>query len=90
MLVTSRTEKQTEAEAVGAQWVTLEEALKSPTIIYSVPISELEPTITSHLPLFGAEKKTIIDVLSVKCHARDVLTKNLPKDWDILLTHPMF
>ena len=91
MVVTSRTEKHSEAETVGARWVSLEEALRLPTIIYAVPISELEPTIIAHLPYFTqSDPKTIIDVLSVKCHARDILTKYLPKDWNILLTHPMF
>ena len=34
--------------------------------------------------------KLIVDVLSVKVHARNVMMSMLPEDCDILCTHPMF
>jgi len=57
-----------------------------------VPISAFEATIEEHLPYFhelgGA--RTLIDVLSVKVHARDVFQRHLPNGYQALLTHPLF
>jgi arogenate dehydrogenase (NADP+) len=70
----------------------LRETLAAEAIFYCVPISELEPTVRSHLPHFLelGGTRTLIDVLSVKMHARDVFERYLPPSYHALLTHPLF
>ncbi len=70
----------------------LRETLAAEAIFYCVPISELEPAVRSHLPHFLelGGTRTLIDVLSVKLHARDVFERYLPPSYHALLTHPLF
>jgi prephenate dehydrogenase len=59
-------------------------------IFYAVPIRAFEEVIKRHTPHYR-KGQTIIDVLSVKCHPRDVFNKYVKdKNVQILLTHPMF
>lgn len=60
-------------------------------------ISDLAPHLREHLEAKEKEKQgnkvhgpLIVDVLSVKEHARQVMLKLLPLECDILCTHPMF
>ncbi len=72
-------------------FVDLETALSANDIFYCVPISRFESTIAEHMQLLaGSEPKTIIDVLSVKMHAKSVLEQYLPDGFQAMLTHPMF
>ncbi len=80
------------AEQQGLTTASLRDTLASDAVCYCVPISAFEATIEEHLPYFhelgGA--RTLIDVLSVKVHARDVFQRHLPNGYQALLTHPLF
>ena len=80
------------ATSISAKFVSLETLLQADTIFYCVPISTLEKVIKEHLPLFKnmTGDKLIIDVLSVKSHPKKVFEELLPRNYQILLTHPMF
>jgi arogenate dehydrogenase (NADP+) len=81
-----------EAAAQGFRTVSLRSALASDVIFYCVPISAFERTLTEHLPYFAESGKTptLVDVLSVKVHPRDVFDRHLPAAFQAMLTHPMF
>jgi len=80
------------AEREGIASTTLLDTLSSDAIFYCVPISAFEPTLQEHLPYFHelGGSRTLIDVLSVKLHARDVFERLLPPGYQALLTHPLF
>jgi len=80
------------ADELGVDFVSLRDALSSDVIFYCVPISAFEPTLVSHLPILAElpGKKTLIDVLSVKMHPKEVFKKHLSSDYNVMLTHPMF
>ncbi|GKY95548.1 hypothetical protein MPSEU_000516400 [Mayamaea pseudoterrestris] len=71
-------------------------------IVFCVSITSFEDTVRQFTPflkiLVAAERAKggihfaplIVDVLSVKEHARDILLEELPTECDILCTHPMF
>jgi arogenate dehydrogenase (NADP+) len=88
----SDSEARARAAASGFSSGSLRETLAAEAIFYCVPISELEPTVRTHLPHFLelGGTRTLIDVLSVKVHARDVFERYLPPSYHALLTHPLF
>lgn len=90
VVVTSYRDQSAEARELWFIFLPIHEALKRPVLIYAVPIGKFEETIQAHVPFFWEEVKTIIDVLSVKSYARDILTKYISSSYQILLTHPMF
>ncbi|MBZ0189179.1 MAG: prephenate dehydrogenase/arogenate dehydrogenase family protein [Candidatus Obscuribacterales bacterium] len=81
-----------EVEASGAKLKSIQEALTADTIFYCVPISLFESIVCEHRQLLasGNKQKTVIDVLSIKLHAREVFEKHLPENVQAILTHPMF
>lgn len=59
-------------------------------VFFCVPISILEQTVCDHAPYITA-RHTLLDVLSVKLHAKHVFDHHIPqKNISIILTHPMF
>merc|ERR1711871_407867 len=58
-------------------------------IIFSVSIISFEEVLRS-FPKDFLRGKLIVDVLSVKTHAKEVMLSVLPDECDILCTHPMF
>jgi Prephenate dehydratase/Prephenate dehydrogenase len=80
-----------EAAAQGYA-VSLRSALSSEVIFYCVPISAFEAMLAEHLPHFAESgmTPTLVDVLSVKVHPRDVFDRLLPAAFPAMLTHPMF
>jgi arogenate dehydrogenase (NADP+), plant len=81
-----------EAEQIGLIPASLRETLASDAVFYCVPISAFELTLRAHLPLFAelGGRRTLIDVLSVKLHPREVFERHLPANYQALLTHPLF
>jgi prephenate dehydrogenase len=81
-----------EARVQGFTPVSLSSALSSDVIFYCVPISAFEATLREHLPYFAELQgtRTLVDVLSVKVHPREVLDRYLPATYQAMLTHPMF
>ena len=80
-----------EAERGGLTPASLRETLAADAIFYCVPISAFERTLTEHLPLFEelGGTRTLVDVLSVKLHPREVFDRHLPATYQALLTHPL-
>lgn len=65
-------------------------AYQSEVIFYCIPINRFESTIRDHVP-FITSNHTLIDVLSVKVHAKDVFQRYLYNVHpQVLLTHPLF
>ena len=85
-------EQRATAERDGIAMGTLRETLSSDAVFYCVPISAFEATLVEHLPCFQeiGGTRTLIDVLSVKLHARDAFARHLPPGYQALLTHPLF
>ena len=81
-----------DAQRRGFATPSLRETLASEALFYCVPISAFEATITEHLEHFRelGGTRTLIDLLSVKLHARNVFDRHLPADYRAMLTHPMF
>lgn len=81
-----------QARDLGLASVGLREALGAEVIFYCVPISAFEAAIRDHVPLIAelGGEPTVVDVLSVKVHARAVLDRHLPQRYHAMLTHPMF
>lgn len=81
-----------QAREAGVPVATLEDALAADVIFYSVPISEFATTINEHARILKTlgKSKVIIDLLSVKVHAKEILTKELPENFEAILCHPLF
>lgn len=58
-------------------------------IVMAVSIISFEEVLRS-IPKDALRGKLIVDVLSVKVHAKKVFMDVLPHDCDVLCTHPMF
>jgi len=101
IVVTSRSDYTDVANEIGAEYVPLSEPesfldKNLDVIILATSIVSFESTVKSLAPhLRDHISKTnkgplLVDVLSVKEHARDILLEHLPEECDILCTHPMF
>ena len=73
----------------GAKSVSLKAASQCPIIIPCVPISTFESVIKKITPLLKPNS-LVIDVCTVKTHPVKVMKKHLPKNINILATHPMW
>ena len=80
------------AAAEGFVQSSLGTALDADVIFYCVPISAFEAALREHLPYYAQSQRprTLVDVLSVKEHPRDVFDRLLPPTFEAMLTHPMF
>lgn len=99
---TSRSDYTKIASEMGAKYIPLsnleEFAMEDDmdVIVIAVSIVSFEDTVKELVPHLQKRLKEkgscplIVDVLSVKEHARNVLLKHLPQECDILCTHPMF
>mmetsp|Transcript_14237 Transcript_14237/g.29733 ORF Transcript_14237/g.29733 Transcript_14237/m.29733 type:complete len:446 (+) Transcript_14237:245-1582(+) len=101
IVVTSRSDYTNVANGMGAEYVPLSDPKafldrNLDVIILATSIVSFESTVknlTPHLKDYVSKSKRgplLVDVLSVKEHARNVLLENLPEECDILCTHPMF
>lgn len=103
VVVTSRSDYSDVAARLGVTYVPLDtpdaflqEGLD--VVVFAVSILSFKSTVRSFLPAlrgYIARERShraplIVDVLSVKEHARSVLLDLLPPECDILCTHPMF
>ena len=87
--VFSRSNKEKDIGAVDGIPSTLEEACGKDIILPSVPISEFEATLKKVKKLLKKDS-IIIDVCSVKEYPAEAMKRILPKNVQILATHPMF
>ena len=101
---TSRSDYTTIASDMGAKYIPLSD-LESfvmeddlDVIVVAVSIVSFEDTVKELVPHLRKRIETkgagscplIVDVLSVKEHARKVFLEHLPAECDVLCTHPMF
>ncbi|KAL9188581.1 hypothetical protein ACHAXT_006959 [Thalassiosira profunda] len=101
---TSRSDYTTVAAEMGAKYIPLSD-LESfvmeddlDVIVIAVSILSFEDTVKDLVPHLQKRMQVkgrgscplIVDVLSVKEHARNVMLEHLPEECDILCTHPMF
>jgi len=82
-------------EEAGFKPASEKETLACRTIFYCVPISAFEEILAGHARelqtrVLQGSGVTVIDVLSVKMHPRDVFARHLPDSVEAILTHPMF
>mmetsp|Transcript_12792 Transcript_12792/g.24993 ORF Transcript_12792/g.24993 Transcript_12792/m.24993 type:complete len:978 (-) Transcript_12792:209-3142(-) len=98
VLATSRSDYTALAESMGVEYKTMDhiEELfgmdKLDSIVLSVSINSFKKVVSS-LPWKCVKtplKTVVVDVLSVKIHAKTTLLSLLPPDFGILCTHPMF
>lgn len=101
IVVTSRSDYTDVANGMGATYVPLEDPERFlqhdlDVVILAVSILSFESTIQKMVPHLRArvaqhgKGPLLVDVLSVKEHARQVMLEHLPEECDILCTHPMF
>ncbi len=92
VFVWSKTPKLLQAKKLGVTWIDLKSGInKCEVIFYCVPISEFEEVFHSHKKLLAkAGEKLIIDIQSIKVLPKRILQKNLPKNCQAILTHPLF
>lgn len=74
---------------IGAETASLEIVAAQEIVIAAVPISHFEATVKTLSPFMKAHS-LFIDVCSVKEFPLEVMKKYLPKEIEILATHPMF
>ncbi len=81
-----------QASSLGVEASPLDDALAADVIFYCVPISEFATTIAHHATFFKATSasKLLIDLLSVKVHAKEIFKKDLPGNIEAMLCHPLF
>lgn len=81
-----------DAAAQGFAVARLHDALSRDVVFYAVPISAFEATLAAHAPQFDeiGGTRTLVDLLSVKVHPRDVFDRHLPRGYQAMLAHPMF
>eukprot|EP00985_Skeletonema_marinoi_P007371 scaffold3223_cov161-Skeletonema_marinoi.AAC.3 len=101
---TSRSDYTDIANEIGAKYVPLSNLEgfvmdhELDVIVVAVSIVSFEDTIKDLVPHLKKKMQLkgkdacplIVDVLSVKEHARDIMLKHLPEECDILSSHPMF
>jgi prephenate dehydrogenase len=78
-----------EAQRLGVEFVTFEQACHAPTVFFCVPISEFEKALRAAVPHLrpGA---LVMDTCSVKVHPAEVMRRELPETIQALATHPLF
>jgi len=87
--VSDRVNKQKEAKIIGLKFSKLEDTLKKDIIILAIPISKLEKFLKKTNHKFK-NSQIVMDVCSVKEYPVKLMKKYLPKDVEILASHPMF
>ncbi|KAL3921055.1 MAG: hypothetical protein SGILL_002953 [Bacillariaceae sp.] len=101
VVVTSRSDYTDVADAMGIKYVPLGDpesflAQDLDVVIVATSIVSFESTVEQLVPFLqkhvqtGKKGPLVVDVLSVKEHAREIMLERLPEECDILCTHPMF
>lgn len=85
----NRSDRSAEAKALGAVYVTHEEAAAQPVVILSTPVQNMEDTLRRIAP-HVQPGSLVVDVASVKMKPVELMKRYLPESVEILATHPMF
>jgi len=88
----SRSDYSKEAAALGAECVSdIAELVKLEPDVVVIAVSILSfEAVLGRLPMGLFQRALVVDVLSVKSHAKQVMLRVLPRDADVICTHPMF
>ena len=94
VIACNATDESNAAMAMSCDYMSLENLISCTiidcdVILLAVSIISFEEVL-SKIPKDMLRGKLVVDVLSVKVHARDTMLSLLPSDCDILCTHPMF
>ncbi len=89
VFVTNRSDKQLEAKEIGVKFTSIENVAEKEIIILSVPVQYLEETLVQ-IRSIVRPGSLIIDVSSVKVTPIQLMKKYLPKEVEIIGTHPLF
>ncbi|MDD3190114.1 MAG: prephenate dehydrogenase [Candidatus Pacebacteria bacterium] len=87
--ITSKTDKNAVAKKLSVKNSTLKEVCEQDIIMLSMPISQISQVLDS-IKKNTHEDQIIIDICSVKIFPIKEMKKKLPKDVQILGTHPLF
>jgi len=89
VFVTSKFNNKKEAKEIGVNFVPLEEILKKKIIIISVSIDEFEQTLEKIKDKI-LPGTLVIDVCSLKVFPCSAMSMVLPKNIEVIGTHPLF
>ena len=94
VIACNATDESNAAMAMNCDYMSLENLVSCTiidcdVILLAVSIISFEEVL-SKIPKDMLRGKLVLDVLSVKVHARDTMLSLLPTDCDVLCTHPMF
>jgi len=89
ILVTDVLDKSKEAKEIGVKFVSLDDALKEKIIILSVPMENLVEILHK---IKGKLKPgtLVLDVCSLKIFSANAMREILPKNIEVIATHPLF
>lgn len=82
-------DKSEEAKALGTDFVSISDAASKEVVILAVPINQFEGTLKQIIPNLkpGA---LLLDVCSVKMKPAEIMQAIVPKNVDVIATHPLF
>jgi prephenate dehydrogenase len=89
VFVTDTTQKIKEAKEIGAKFVSLNESVENKIVILAVPMEKLEETLKNIKDKIKAGS-LVLDVCSLKIFSCKLMKKILPKNIEIIGTHPLF
>lgn len=89
VFVTSKYNNKKEADELGVKFVSLEEILKKKIIILAVSMNEFESTV-KNIKSTIQPGTLVLDVCSLKVFTCKAMSEFLPKNVEIIGTHPLF
>ena len=89
IFVTDIEDKTKEANKIGISFTSLDEVLKNKIIILAVPMEDLEPTLNKIKDNLQPNS-LVLDVCSLKIFSTRLMKNILPKNIEIVGTHPLF
>eukprot|EP00667_Euglena_gracilis_P006023 EG_transcript_6066 len=92
VVASSRTDYSALAGQMGVRFTRSEDELmdnKPDVVVFCTSILSFE-SVLQKFPTHRLSNVLAVDVLSVKAHAKAMMTKHCPPDCDLLCTHPMF
>ena len=87
--VFDKTDQTEVAKRLGVKWGTLKEVASKEFVALAIPVQYLEDLLLEIRTLVKP-KSVIFDLSSVKVKPIDLMVKHLPKDVEIIGTHPLF
>ena len=89
VFVCNRSDRSAKAKELGVEWTSLEQVCQADWIFVAVAISATEEIIKKIASLLK-KGSLVMDVCSVKVYPSQWLKKYIPRNNEIMATHPMF